>query len=92
VTSTVKLSAVGSAPTINLLSSSNGVDWGSYDLSSDIELTSYDRVFLKANATNKRFGSSNTSYWQFVMTGTIAANGNINSLLNGENPDSVQTI
>ena len=86
-TAMLKLSAIGSPPEIDILSSSDATDgsWQQYDLTSDIQLASYgDRVFLKAADANMRLGSSSNDYWKFSMSGDIDAAGNIMSLLDAE--------
>ena len=51
-----------------------------------------DKMWVRATSTNKAMASNyDTDYNKFVMTGQIAASGNINSLLNGPDPDSVTT-
>ena len=42
-----------------------------------------DKVYMRAVAAgNSRMGTSSSNYHKFVMTGRIAASGNINTLLN----------
>ena len=62
----------------------NDGNWTSYNIGSTIELTNVgDKVYMRAVAArNSRMAISNSSYYNFVTTGKIAASGNINTLLN----------
>ena len=62
----------------------NDGDWTSYEIGSTISLANVgDKVYMRAVAAgNSRIGTSNRNYHNFVMTGKIAASGNVNTLLN----------
>ena len=80
--STVKLTKVKSAPDVNLQTSTNGSSWTPYAVNDVITLTNVDdKVYFKAVGSNSAMGSSSSNYNNFVMTGKIAASGNVNSLL-----------
>lgn len=81
--STVQLHKLGSAPVVNLQTSTNGRTWTSYTIEDTITFANVgDKVYFKAIGSNNAFGTSNFGvYNKFVMTGKIAASGNVNSLL-----------
>ena len=80
--STVKLTKNGDAPAVNLQTSTDGSSWTPYAVNDVITLTNVDdKVYFKAVGSNSVMGSSESNYNKFVMTGKIAASGNINSLL-----------
>ena len=80
--STVKLTKNGSAPAVNLQTSTDGVSWTPYTVEDTITLANADdKVYFKAVGSNNSMGSSSTKYNKFVMSGKIAASGNVNSLL-----------
>ena len=90
--STVKLSKVKSAPTVNLQTSTDGSSWTPYTIGNNITLANIgDKVYFKAVGSNERMGSSNQDYNKFVMTGKIAASGNVNSLLK-EDEETARTM
>ena len=90
--STVKLKKNGSAPAVNLQTSTNGSSWTPYAVNDVITLTNVDdKVYFKAVGSNERIVTSTDNYNNFVMTGKIAASGNINSLLE-EDEETARTI
>ena len=90
--STVKLTKVKSAPDVNLQTSTNGSSWTPYTVEDVITLANVDdKVYFKAVGSNSAMGSSQSDYNKFVMTGKIAASGNINSLLE-EDEETARTI
>ena len=80
--SSVQLTAVGSAPTVTLIKSFDGVNWEDYAVGEVIELPSIgDSVYLAAGeGGNETFGSSTSNYHKFVINGLVAASGDITSL------------
>ena len=85
--STVKLQKQGS----DAIEGFNGLEyklndgnWTSYDIDSTITLENVgNKVYMRAVAAgNSRMGTDDRNYHQFIMTGRIAASGNINTLLN----------
>ena len=90
--STVKLTKVKSAPDVNLQTSTNGSSWTPYTVEDVITLANIgDKVYFKSLGSNERIGRSSSDYNMFVMTGKIAASGNVNSLLE-EDEETARTI
>ena len=90
--STVKLHKVGSASDVNLQTSTNGSSWTPYTVEDVITLANVDdKVYFKAIGSNTKMGNNQFSYRNFVMTGKIAASGNVNSLLE-EDEDIARTM
>lgn len=90
--STVKLTANGSAPDVNLQTSTNGRTWTPYTVGDNITLANIgDKVYFKAVGSNSSMTTSPSEYNKFEMTGKIAASGNVNSLLE-ENEETAKTI
>ena len=90
--STVKLTKSGSAPDVNLQTSTDGNSWTPYTVEDVITLANVDdKVYFKAVGSNSAMGSSQSNYNKFEMTGKIAASGNINSLLE-EDKQTARTI
>ena len=82
--SSVQLTAVGSAPSVTLVKSFDGVNWEAYAVGEVIALpNSGDCVYLAAGeGGNETFGSSTSVYHKFVINGLVAASGDITSLRN----------
>lgn len=83
-----------SAPTVSLEYCTDGAAWRPFVVgTTTVTLANVDdKVWVRATSTNKAMASSyNSNFNYFVMTGQIAASGNINSLLNGPDPDAVTT-
>lgn len=81
---TVALSAVGDAPSLNLEYSTDEVNWSPFVVgTTTVTLANIDDyVCIRATkAGNTRTASSDSKYNQFVVTGTVAASGSVNSLL-----------
>jgi len=84
--STVKLEKIsyeGPPPNISLqYSTDEGVSWGEFPIGTAVTIpTVGGSIMLKG--VNNRFTDQLQSYHHFVMTGRIAAEGDITSLLNG---------
>ena len=80
--STISLSnSGGNEP--NILYSRDLIEWTQWDYTS-IELAKDSKIYLKGNNSTS-FSKSTSQYSKFVMTGKIAASGNIMSLLYGDN-------
>ena len=80
--STIQLTKVGSAPTVSLMKSDDGVIWSSYAQGDIITFArAGDKVYFKNSTTVTQLAASENNYNNFVMTGKIAASGNIMSLL-----------
>ena len=77
--STIAISKVKSAPTVDLkYSLDDGETWTQWDFS-EISLSDGQSVCFKGLNTN--FATSTSAYNKFVMTGSIAASGNIMSII-----------
>ena len=77
--STVALAQIGSAPTVDLkYSLDDGETWTQWDFSA-ISLIDGQSVCFKG--LNTTFATSANDYNKFVMTGSIAARGNIMSII-----------
>ena len=81
--STVKLTAKGSPTTSGLLyKTSSDDDFATYTIDTVITLNNVGD-YVQFYNTEETLSSSNANYVKFVMTGKIAASGNIQSMLNG---------
>ncbi|MBE6332382.1 MAG: hypothetical protein E7070_08780 [Bacteroidales bacterium] len=82
---TVKITKTGSPTALTGLQySTNGLNWYTYTpgTTSAIELANAgDKVYFRAANTNSTFCANTSSYYNFVLTGSVAASGNIMSLL-----------
>lgn len=80
VGSTVRMAKQGPAPTVSLEYSTDRENWSEFTVGSTVVTLANigDKVYLRGN--NTRFGAGNIAYNYFIMTGKIAANGNIMSL------------
>ena len=80
--SSVQLTAVGSAPTVTLVKSFDGVNWEDYAVGEVIDLPSIgDFVYLAAGeGGNETFYSSIKDFNKFYINGLVAASGDITSL------------
>lgn len=80
--STVRLDKVGSPNAISLETSTDGNTWSDYSWTGStgdtVTLASVgDKVYIRAKTENQTIGSTASYYYQFVMSGKIAASGNI---------------
>jgi hypothetical protein len=86
--STVKMTTIGSVPTVYLETSPTGEDgtWSDFIVgSTTITLPNVgDKVYFRAKQDNQRFSVNGINYNKFDMTGKIAASGNINTLLKAD--------
>ena len=90
--STVKLTKAGSAPDVNLQTSTDGVSWTPYAVEDVITLANVDdKVYFKAVGSNNKISKDSYNFNYFIITGKIAASGNINSLLE-EDEQTARTI
>ena len=84
--STVAMKKNGSsAPSVSLEYSTDGNTWNPFVVgTTTVTLANIgDKVYIRAtSAGNTGMGSSATNHNQFVMTGKIAASGNVDTLLN----------
>ncbi len=77
--SKVTLNKVGSPPDVSLEYSTGG-EWATYTIGTEITLASAGDC-IKFRGDNSTFSTADTDYYQFSMSGTIEASGNIMSLL-----------
>ena len=77
--SKVTLNKVGSPSAVSLEYSTGGA-WATYTIGTEITLTSAGD-YIKFRGDNSTFGTTATDYYQFVMSGTIGASGNVMSLV-----------
>jgi hypothetical protein len=84
--STISMTANGLAPTVYLETSTDGINWSDFTVgSTTITLSNVgDKVYFRAKQDNNVFATSTSKYNKFVMTGKIAASGNINTLLKAD--------
>ena len=84
--SSVKIKRLGGAPMISLQYSKDGLVWSDYAVNTEIQLANAgDYVCFRAAAGgNLRMGGGRSALNCFVMTGRIAASGNVNSLLDAD--------
>ena len=87
--STVKLNKVGSPTEIYLETSTDGSTWKDYTWAENtgdtLTLANVDdKVYMRAKTENQTIGSSDSDCYRFVMTGKIAASGNIQTLLKAD--------
>ena len=77
--SKVTLNKVGSPPAVSLEYSTGGA-WSTYTIGTEITLVSAGD-YIKFRGNNGTFSTTLTDYYQFVMSGTIGASGNVMSLV-----------
>ena len=86
--STIKMVKRSSAPTVYLETSPTGEEgsWSDFIVgSTTITLENVgDKVYFRAKQDNQQFAIDGNKYNKFVMTGKIAASGNINTLLKAD--------
>ena len=82
--STVAMAANGSAPAVSLECSTDGSTWSPFVVgTTTVTLANIgDKVYVRAtSAGNTGMGTSIANYNKFVMTGKIAASGDVDTLL-----------
>lgn len=81
--STVKIQAVGSAPSLDLEYSTNGSTWNAYTVGDTITLASIGSsvAFRAGTNGNAKFGQDAANYNKFVLTGSVDCFGQIDILL-----------
>ena len=82
--STVQLTKQGSPTSVTLETSTDWKTWTAYSIWSTITLTSeWDKIYFRnTSETDTEFGWSSSNYYQFAMSWSIAASGDIGYLLN----------
>lgn len=81
--STVKIQAVGSAPSLDLEYSTNGSTWNAYTIGDTITLASIGSsvAFRAGTNGNAKFGQDAANYNKFVLTGSLDCFGEMDLLL-----------
>ena len=81
--STLKLEAVGNAPTLVLEYSTDGSTWTSYTVGTTLTLASVgDKVYMRCGSGgNSRFATDASNYNKFTMGGSLDCIGPLDSLL-----------
>ena len=82
--STVAMAAKGEAPAVSLEYSTDGNTWSPFVVGTTTVTLSKigDKMYMRAaNSGNTGMGTSISNYNYFVMTGKIAASGNVDTLL-----------
>ena len=77
--SKVTLTKVGSPPDVSLQYSTGGA-WATYTIGTEITLASAGD-YIKFRGDNNTFSTTLNDYYQFSMSGTIGASGNVMSLV-----------
>lgn len=90
--STIKLYPHGNPLIVNLQYSKDGVTWTTFVNGNEFNVITLDigeYVYIRGN--NARFSLSSNDFYNFVITGKVAASGNITSLLN-ENAEDIDDL
>ena len=87
--STLRLNKFGSPNDISLETSTDGRNWTDYSWTKNtgdiFTLANIgDKVYMRAKTENQTIARSYSNYYKFVMTGKIAASGNIQTLLKAD--------
>ena len=82
--STVKLTKTWSPSSVTLETSTDWQTWAAYTINNTITLTNvWDKVYWRnTSGTTTWFSLGSSNYYQFVMTWSISASGEISSLIN----------
>ena len=82
--STVRINKVGSPTAVTLEYSTDNSTWSTYTFGTDITLTNiWDKVYFRnTSETDTGFSVDTSYYYQFAMTWSISASGDITTLLN----------
>lgn len=79
--STIALVKVGNPLDVSLVTSLNGAPWQSYTIGNTISLNEGDELRWRAATTNSTFATSASSYYNYVMTGSLNGSGDLQSLI-----------
>lgn len=82
--STVKLTKTGTPTVVSLETSTDKSIWTDYTIDTEITLTNIgDTVYFRNKSeTTTGYSDDMSNYYQFVMTGEIAASGDVTTLIN----------
>ena len=78
--STIALVKVGNTVDVSLVTSLNGAPWQAYTTGNTISLNEGDELRMRAATVNNNLASNANNYHNFVMTGKVAASGDLQSL------------
>ena len=80
--SSVKLDKNGSPTIVNLEIKKNSGSWETYNIGDTINLNYGDKVYIRNTSTTTTEFNGGTNNYEFVMTGKLAASGDITTLIN----------
>src|SRR5574344_1599604 len=89
--SEVSMFSSGSAPVVSLETSSDGINWSPFVVGATTNVLANvgDKVYFRAGSSgNRRTGAGLADYNSFSKSGTIAASGNVMSLLSRDFDDA----
>ena len=89
--STIGYIVSGSPMGSNIKYSYDGETWNIWGANNNITLNNKEYIYIKGNNPNG-LSKDSLNYLKFVMTGKIAASGNVNYLLDEDNGSSITTI
>ena len=70
---------------MSLETSEDGSSWSDYTVGDTLALASVgDKLYMRAKTENSTFSKNSSNYYIFVMEGSIAASGNVQSLLKAD--------
>ena len=89
--STIKLNKTWSPTAVTLETSTDWSSWTTYTFGSTITLSNiWDKVYWRnTSETDTRFSTSVSDYYQFSMTWSVAWSGEVTTLLNKYNTDTL---
>lgn len=92
--STVKLTKTWSVTAVTLETSTDGSTWNTYTINSVITLSNiWDKVYFRnTSETDTWFSTGWSSYYQFVMTWSIAISWEVTTLLNKNWTDTLSNF
>ncbi len=79
--STIALVKVGNPVDVSLVTSLNGAPWQAYTTGNTISLNEGDELRMRAATVNNTLAANVNNYHNFVMTGKVAASGDLQSLI-----------
>ncbi len=90
--STVQLTRNGDTRVVQLEISRDKNTWTSYTIGDTITLTNaWDKVYFRNTHNTWAFSRNDTTYYYFVMSGSISASGDITTLLYSESTTTLTT-
>lgn len=88
--STISMESVGTAPSVSMQYSLDGSRWQTFSVGSTvITLDDGESVFFRGTGSSGVYATSEKNYNRFVMSGVIEASGNIMSLVDPTNFESI---